>query len=90
MVRRALMTRGLLVWTSMPSSTGNAQEGVRLGLPLHSTTHILQAPLGKSPLMWQRVGIFSPAAWAASRIVVPGAAWIGLVLIVRFTISVSP
>ena len=67
-VRRALMTRGLRVWISMPSSAGKAQEGMRSGLPFTSTTHIRQAPLGNSSLMWQRVGIFSPAAWAASRI----------------------
>ena len=72
MTRRALMTRGLLVWISMPSSTGNAQDGVRLGLPLTSTTHIRHAPLGNSSLIWQRVGMRSPAACAASRMVDPG------------------
>ena len=74
MVRRAVMTRGLLVWISIPSSAGNAQDGVRFGLPLTSTTHILQAPLGNTSLMWHRVGIFSPAVWAASRIEQPGLA----------------
>ncbi len=51
MVRRAVMTRGLLVWISMPSSTGKAQDGVRFGFPFTSTTHMRQAPLGKSSWM---------------------------------------
>ncbi len=62
---------------------------MRFGLPLTSTTHIRQAPLGNSSLMWHSVGIFSPAAWAASRIEVPGLAWIFLLLIVRLIMVLS-
>ena len=71
MVRRASMTRGLSVWISIPGAAGVAQAGKRVSAPLTSTTQIRQTPVASTPGRWQRVGMVTPSAAAASRMVIP-------------------
>ncbi len=70
--RRLLRTSALSVCTSMLGPAGMAQLATRVRAPLTSTRQTRQAPVGVQPLRWQRVGIFTPLAWATSRMVWPG------------------
>ena len=49
LVRRAERTRGLLVWTTIPSWTGLLQAVTSLSMPSTSTTQTRQAPISLRP-----------------------------------------
>src|SRR3990172_9311962 len=71
-IRRASISAGVDVLTTMLSIAGVVHDGVNLrGVPSTSTRQIRHAPNGWSLLSWQRVGTLEPAAFAASRIVDP-------------------
>jgi hypothetical protein len=81
MNRRASMTRGVSVLTTMPSSTAEAQAGrrkSRRAAVVTSTWHRRQAPAGLSFSWWHRCGMWMPARKAASSTVVPGRTEIGV------------
>ena len=74
--------------TFIPSATGVAQEGQRLGRPSILTAHRKQEAEGSKPSTWQRVGMARPSARAALRIVVPGATETERPSIVMVTVGV--
>ena len=49
LLRRAWRTRGLLVWTTMPSWAWLLQAVTRWSTPSTSTTHTRQAPISLRP-----------------------------------------
>ena len=90
MVRRALIARSVLVRTTIPSVTGVAQAGARLGRPSTSTTQTRQeaqrcSTWKQSIEKWQRVGMRISSFSAASRIVEPASTLTGWSLIFKLT-----
>ena len=49
LLRRAWRTRGLFVWTTMPSWAALLQAVTRRSMPSTSTTHTRQAPISLRP-----------------------------------------
>ena len=71
MSRRAAATRGLCVRTSTGWVIGNTQLGCSLRWPSTSTTQTRHTPASGRSGWWHSVGIRTPPARAASRMVVP-------------------
>ena len=71
LMRRALMIRGLLVFTTICGAAGAAHAATSVRARSTSTRQMRQAPVGEAPCRWQRVGISTPLRWATSRIVSP-------------------
>jgi len=60
MVFLALITRAERVFTTIPSTTGKEQAGIRSSYPSISTTHSRHAPVGAKPAKLHRVGTLIP------------------------------
>ncbi len=71
--RRFSTAAGLSVWTTMPSAAGVAQAGSSFPWPSTETRQMRQLPTVGSFGYQQRVGISTPCARAASRMVSPSA-----------------
>jgi hypothetical protein len=70
--RRALVTRGVSVLTTILGAAGMAQEATSPLAPSTSTRHILHAPVGAALFIKQSVGMSIPLRCVTWRIVSPG------------------